>query len=47
LILQAHLEKILNLENIAYEKKAINIIARIGAGSVRDALTLLDQAIVY
>ena len=42
-----HLEKILNLEGVEYEKKAIEIIARFGAGSVRDALTLLDQAIVY
>ncbi len=45
--LQLHLEKILNLEGVEYEKEAIAIIARFGAGSVRDALTLLDQAIVY
>ena len=46
-ILEKHLEHILNLENVEYEKEAISIIARVGAGSVRDALTLLDQAIVY
>ncbi len=45
--LELYLEKILNLEGIEYEKEAIAIIARFGAGSVRDALTLLDQAIVY
>ena len=46
-ILTKHLEHILNLEGVTYEKSAIDIIARSGAGSVRDALTLLDQAIVY
>jgi len=42
-----HLEHILNLEKIEYEEDAINVIARCGAGSLRDSLTLLDQAIVY
>ena len=42
-----HLEHILNLEKVGYEKEALNIIARSGAGSLRDSLTLLDQAIVY
>ena len=42
-----HLEHILNLEGIGYEKEALEIIARSGAGSLRDSLTLLDQAIVY
>jgi DNA polymerase-3 subunit gamma/tau len=42
-----HLEHILNLENIEYEPEALEIIARSGAGSLRDSLTLLDQAIVY
>ena len=46
-IIQSHLEHILNLEKIEYEKQAVSIIARVGAGSLRDALTLLDQAIVY
>jgi len=46
-ILEKHLEHILNLEGVEYEKEAIAIIARLGAGSVRDSLTLLDQAIVY
>jgi DNA polymerase-3 subunit gamma/tau len=43
----SHLEHILNLEGISYEKEALDILARSGAGSLRDSLTLLDQAIVY
>lgn len=46
LILQ-HLEHILNQEGVGYEREALEIIARSGAGSLRDSLTLLDQAIVY
>jgi DNA polymerase-3 subunit gamma/tau len=46
-ILEKHLIRILNIEGVEYKKEAISIIARVGAGSVRDALTLLDQAIVY
>ena len=42
-----HLEHILNLENIGFEKEALEILARSGAGSLRDSLTLTDQAIVY
>ena len=42
-----HLEHILDLENIGYEVEALDIIARSGAGSLRDSLTLTDQAIVY
>lgn len=42
-----HLAHILNLEGVEYEQNALDIIARSGAGSVRDSLTLLDQAIVY
>jgi len=46
-LIVAHLEHILTLEAIEYELDAIKIIARAGAGSLRDSLTLLDQAIVY
>jgi len=42
-----HLEHILNLEEIGFEKDALEILARSGAGSLRDSLTLTDQAIVY
>ncbi len=42
-----HLAYILNLEGIAYEHDALEILARSGSGSLRDTLTLLDQAIIY
>lgn len=42
-----HLMYILNLEDIEYEKEALEILARSGAGSLRDTLTLVDQAIIY
>ena len=42
-----HLSHILQLENIEYEKDALEILARSGGGSLRDTLTLLDQAIIY
>ena len=43
----AHLKYILELENIGYEIEALEILARSGNGSLRDTLTLLDQAIIY
>ena len=43
----AHLDFILNRENVPHEKEALEILARSGAGSLRDTLTLLDQAIIY
>jgi len=46
-VVSKHLAHILNLEKVEYEQNALDIIARSGAGSVRDSLTLLDQAIVY
>jgi DNA polymerase III subunit gamma/tau len=42
-----HLAHILNLEGINYEHDALEILARSGSGSLRDTLTLLDQAIIY
>ena len=42
-----HLEFILSKEGISYEKEALEILARSGEGSLRDTLTLLDQAIIY
>lgn len=43
----AHLQSILQQENIPYEPVALQLIARSAAGSMRDALSLLDQAIAY
>lgn len=42
-----HLAHILNEENIDYAKDALEILARTGQGSLRDTLTLLDQAIIF
>ncbi|MBE3022516.1 DNA polymerase III subunit gamma/tau [Campylobacter sp. RM13119] len=42
-----HLEFILSKEGISYEKEALEILARSGSGSLRDTLTLLDQAIIF
>ncbi|MEA1983853.1 MAG: DNA polymerase III subunit gamma/tau [Campylobacterota bacterium] len=42
-----HLAHILQLEGISYEADALEILARSGSGSLRDTLTLLDQAIIY
>jgi DNA polymerase-3 subunit gamma/tau len=42
-----HLAHILHLEDIKYENAALEILARSGGGSLRDTLTLLDQAIIY
>ena len=42
-----HLEDILAKEQIAFESDALKIIARSGSGSLRDTLTLLDQAIIF
>ena len=42
-----HLAHILNQEEIAYEIEGLEMLARSGNGSLRDTLTLLDQAILY
>ena len=42
-----HLAHILNEESINFEKDALEILARTGQGSLRDTLTLLDQAIIF
>jgi len=42
-----HLSHILNEENIDFETDALEILSRTGQGSLRDTLTLLDQAIIF
>ncbi|QDF30027.1 DNA polymerase III subunit gamma/tau [Halarcobacter anaerophilus] len=42
-----HLSHILNEENIDFETPALEILTRSGQGSLRDTLTLLDQAIIF
>jgi DNA polymerase-3 subunit gamma/tau len=43
----ARLEKILPEEKISFDAEALALIARAAAGSMRDALSLLDQAIAH
>ena len=42
-----HLQRLLEAEKIACEPEALPLIARAAAGSMRDALSLLDQAIAH
>ena len=42
-----HLGHVLSQENIASETQALRLIARAARGSMRDALSLTDQAIAY
>ena len=46
-VLAAHLRKICDLEGVRIEAEALAMIARAAEGSVRDALSLLDQAIAH
>lgn len=42
-----HLRKVLDEEGVAYESNALWLLARAADGSMRDALSLTDQAIAY
>ncbi len=42
-VLREHLEQILASEGVPYEPSVLPIVIRAGAGSVRDALSVLDQ----
>lgn len=42
-----HITNILHKEGVSYEPQALEMIARSGSGSLRDTLTLLDQAIIF
>ncbi|MEM7400837.1 MAG: DNA polymerase III subunit gamma/tau [Pseudomonadota bacterium] len=46
-LIATHLEKLLQAEEIAFEISALHALARAADGSVRDALSLLDQGIAY
>lgn len=43
--LEAHLSGLLGLESMGYEPSAVSLIARRGAGSVRDSMSLLAQVL--
>jgi len=46
-IVKSHLQNILKLENVKFEDEALEIIIRSGEGSLRDTLTILQQAIIF
>jgi len=46
-LISGHLKHILEVEAISAETGALNLISRSAAGSMRDALSLLDQAIAH
>ena len=45
--IRGHLETLLAEEKVAFEPEALSLIARAASGSMRDALSLLDQAIAH
>src|SRR5271155_5803389 len=46
-LISARLQHILEAEHIRYEAAALQLIAQAGDGSMRDALSLLDQLLAY
>jgi len=46
-LIAEHLRHLLESEKVAFEPEALPFIARAAAGSMRDALSLLDQAIAH
>jgi DNA polymerase-3 subunit gamma/tau len=42
-----HLERVLAAEKVTYEVNALRVLAKAAQGSMRDALSLTDQAIAY
>jgi DNA polymerase-3 subunit gamma/tau len=47
LAIVGHLQNVMGQENIDFELPALQLLARAAQGSMRDALSLLDQAIAY
>ena len=43
--IDAHLRTVLAAENIAYDEPSVRLLARAGQGSMRDALSITDQAL--
>jgi DNA polymerase III subunit gamma/tau len=46
-LINTRMQYVLEQENIPFENGALNLVARAAQGSMRDALSLLDQAIAY
>ncbi|WP_456488239.1 DNA polymerase III subunit gamma/tau [Caminibacter pacificus] len=45
--IESYLQRVLTQENVEFEDEALRLIVKSAKGSVRDSLTLLDQAIAY
>jgi len=46
-VVAAHLEQVLGAERVAFDAASIRLLARAARGSMRDALSLADQAIAF
>jgi DNA polymerase-3 subunit gamma/tau len=46
-LIQNHLKYILAKEGVPFEDKAVELLAKSGNGSLRDTITLLEQAVAY
>jgi DNA polymerase III subunit gamma/tau len=46
-VVAEHLQRVLNAEAVSYDDGSIRLLARAARGSMRDALSLTDQAIAY
>lgn len=46
-LIAAHLQYVLGQEQINFDAAAVSLVARAAAGSMRDALSLMDQAIAF
>jgi len=46
-VVQAHLRDVLRAEDVAHDEGSVRLLARAARGSMRDALSLTDQAIAY
>jgi len=45
--IREHIQSLLDLESIKYDEESLDLIANSAQGSIRDGLTLLDQAIAH
>jgi DNA polymerase-3 subunit gamma/tau len=46
-LIREHIQSLLDLESIKYDEESLGLIANSAQGSIRDGLTLLDQAIAH
>ena len=46
-LISEHLRRVLEAESLAYDGEAVTLLAHAASGSMRDALSLLDQAIAF